>query len=82
VGILLSEPIAQDPAYHRFADTRGWLGIPNFANVVSNLPFLVAGLVGATRLASGRPSGALARLRPAYLVFFVGAALVAIGSSY
>lgn len=33
----------QDPCYHRFADKRVFLGIPNFWNVLSNLPFLVVG---------------------------------------
>ena len=40
-------PIAQDEAYHLFADSRTFLGIPNFWNVASNLPFA---LVGALRL--------------------------------
>ncbi len=38
--------IPQDPGYHNFADTRPWLGIPNFLDVASNLPFLVVGLLG------------------------------------
>src|SRR5690349_18366102 len=33
----------QDPDYHRFADQRAFFGIPNFWNVLSNLPFLVIG---------------------------------------
>lgn len=40
------DPIPQDPAYHRFADTREFFGIPNFWNVATNLPFLVVGLAG------------------------------------
>jgi hypothetical protein len=38
--------IPQPAAYHLFADRRRFLGIPNFANVVSNLPFAVIGLWG------------------------------------
>ena len=35
-GVLLLPPIPQDQSYHQFADQRGWFGIPNFWNVVSN----------------------------------------------
>lgn len=54
-------PIPQDPAYHRFADTRGLLGIPRFGDVASNLPFLIIGaaglwLIGArARIVRGAP---------------------------
>lgn len=52
IGALAAHgPIAQDPAYHRFADTRAVLGIPNGLNVLSNIPFLVVGLLGLRRLA-------------------------------
>ena len=44
-------PFAQDHAYHAFADTRTFLGIPNFRNVSSNLPFLVVGTWGLAFLA-------------------------------
>ena len=55
VGILVATavcfwwagPIAQDPTYHEFADVRTLHGIPNFWNVVSNLPFLVVAIYGA-----------------------------------
>lgn len=40
-------PIPQDPAYHAFADGRTILGIPNFGDVVTNLPFVILGLLGA-----------------------------------
>jgi hypothetical protein len=50
----LSARIAQDPAYHGFADQRSWLGIPNAANVLSNLGFLAVGVIGALALASPR----------------------------
>lgn len=39
-------PIAQPESYHSFVDHRELVGIPNFWNVVSNLPFAVAGLAG------------------------------------
>ena len=50
VAVLLIDPYdgwpAQDPGYHDFADGRTILGVPNFWNVVSNLPFLLTGLLG------------------------------------
>ena len=45
-GLLLLPSIKQDQSYHQFADQRTIFGIPNFWNVVSNLPFLAVGAVG------------------------------------
>jgi hypothetical protein len=74
-------PIAQDPGYHRFADARTLAGVPNFWNVASNLPFVLFGLWGLWRVARG-PLDPLARAqRPAWIVFFLGATLVAFGSA-
>ena len=44
---LFTSPLPQDPAYHDFADKRTIMGVSNFGNVMSNLPFLVVGLWGA-----------------------------------
>jgi hypothetical protein len=38
--------IAQPEKYHVFADHRMFLGIPDFWNVTSNLPFAVVGILG------------------------------------
>ena len=38
--------IAQDPAYHAFADQRAWLGVPRAADVLSNLAFVAVGAFG------------------------------------
>lgn len=46
VGVFSLPPLAQDPGYHDFADKRLFLGIPNFFNVFSNLPFLIVGATG------------------------------------
>jgi hypothetical protein len=76
------EPIAQDPAYHDFADTRTMIGIANFWNVASNLPFLVVGLMGLAVVA-GRPElVGPEKLRGPWLVFFSGITLTAFGSGY
>jgi hypothetical protein len=42
-------PIAQDETYHSFADSRTIFGIPNFWNVISNLPFAFVGALGVIR---------------------------------
>jgi hypothetical protein len=80
-------PVAQDPAYHDFADQRPALGIPNFLNVVSNLPFLVVGAMGVfslarDRRAGGRGSFATAAERRPYWVHFAGIGLTGVGSGY
>ena len=46
VAVFILPPIAQDPAYHQFADSRKILGIANFYNVISNFPFFILGLLG------------------------------------
>jgi len=43
---LLIPPIPQPLSYHNFADHRSWLGIPNFNDVASNLPFAIVGILG------------------------------------
>lgn len=77
---LLHGPIAQDQAYHHFADGRPMLGVANFWNVASNLPFLLCGAWGLVLLRSC-PTGRL-RQRSAYLAFFIASSLVAFGSAY
>ena len=46
VVALLLPPMPQDPEYHNFADRRMLLDIPNFFDVISNLPFLLIGALG------------------------------------
>jgi hypothetical protein len=51
VGVLVSmDPVAQDPAYHHFADEISLMGIPNWQNVLSNIPFAIVGLLGIARI--------------------------------
>lgn len=80
-ALLVHGPIPQDPEYHLFADARALLGIPNFWNVVSNAPFVVAGIAGLVALARG-PTGVLPGLRTAYVLLFAGSILVGLGSSW
>jgi predicted membrane channel-forming protein YqfA (hemolysin III family) len=71
-------PIPQDPAYHAFADTRTIAGVDNFWNVLSNLPFLLAGLFGLSRI----PRLAVHETRPAYMALCLGVVLVSLGSAF
>jgi hypothetical protein len=54
IGWVLMPVVTQDPAYHRYADGRSWLGIPYAANVLSNAAFVLVGGLGLVRLASPR----------------------------
>ena len=49
VALLPLPPLLQDQSYHQFADQRELFGIPNFWNVVSNLPFIAVGAAGLLR---------------------------------
>src|SRR5713101_5041481 len=82
VVVIAHGSIPQAPGYHAFADQRRLLGIPNFWNVASNLPFFVVGLAGLFTLGRRATPGILPALLPAYLAFFLGTVLVSIGSGY
>jgi hypothetical protein len=77
-AMLFVPRIAQDENYHRFADARTIAGIPNFWNVVSNLPFALVGIYGLFR------TGRLASrsLWPGYVVFCLAVIGVCFGSAY
>lgn len=81
-AVALHGPITQDPSYHQFADQRTLFGIPHLWNVLSNLPFLLAGLAGLYQLASGKARCVLPELRAPYWIFFAASAVIAFGSGY
>lgn len=82
VGLLLLAALfaphtPQDPAYHRFADARTWLGVPHATDSLSNLGFIAVGLwglLGRRAAAWPAPLGAFAA------VFFAGLVLTGLGS--
>ena len=78
VVVWFLPPVRQDGVYHYFADNREILGLPNFWNVVSNIPFLLVGLWGLWSSGHFVESWE----RNAYSVLLGGVALVAIGSSF
>lgn len=85
--IFFLEPIPQDLQYHQFADVSSLWGIANFLNVVSNLPFVLIGVLGLMYTgASGsmrlRGSFVQPLERILYAVFFLGVLLTGVGSAY
>lgn len=81
-ALFLLPPIAQDPAYHNFADQRTMLSVPHFLNTASNLPFAVVGIWGLWVLSKRKGCFLVASERWPYRIFFAGVALTSVGSSY
>jgi hypothetical protein len=77
-GALLSGSFLDSFTALSFADTRRALGIPNFMNVVSNLPFLLVGAAGLALCAGAPRAPALTSWR----LFYAGMALTAFGSGW
>lgn len=85
VTVAFFPAIPQDPAYHNFADTRPFFGIPNFGDVVSSFPFVILGAWGLWFVAKRRrqPEKFLFAQEPRlWGVFFLGVFLVGFGSGY
>lgn len=84
LAAALAPRVAQPQSYHQFADLRAWLGIPNFLDVASNLPFAAIGIWGLGFVWSerGRRQFLDQRERWPYAVGFFGLFLTAFGSSY
>ena len=84
VGVIatsLLPRIPLSPAVHRYADDRSWFGIPYTLDVLSNIPFVIAGAVGLMRLRNRR---AYPQDRPLsmWAILFAGIALTGFGSAY
>jgi hypothetical protein len=69
VVTIMFKPVAQDLSYHQFADQRLIAGIPNFFNVLSNIPFLFVGIYG---LCKWRKSNAPSSDNRMYAILFTG----------
>ena len=72
------QPIAQNQAYHDFADRGQFLGIPNLFAVISNIPFLLVGIAGLRYCRSSL----LLSYRLAWVIFFAGVAIISAGSAW
>jgi len=82
VSVFVLPPMRQPIAYHDFADHRHAYGIANFLDVISNLGFLLAGIVGLLIVFSGRTRFEFAGERWPFAIFFLGVLLTALGSGY
>ncbi|HET9472982.1 MAG TPA: hypothetical protein VFO82_03760 [Steroidobacteraceae bacterium] len=82
VAAVLVPAMPQPLSYHAFADCRTIWSIPNFFNVLSNLPFLVGGGLGLWIIWRGDGAFVDEREQLPYLVFFLGALLTSFGSAY
>lgn len=75
-------PIAQLADYHAFSDQTVVLGVPHFADVLSNLGFALLAVWGWVQLAPNRRHSAIAHGWAGYRLFLIGLFLTSIGSSY
>jgi len=81
VLLMLNGPIRQQQQYHQFADERMVYGISNFWNVISNLPFLIIGVLGMFFIFQKSRENNI-RLWLNGFVFFLGIFFTAIGSAW
>jgi hypothetical protein len=81
-AMFFVKPIPQDEAYHNFADQREIFGIPNFWNVISNIPFFLVGLIGTIAGIKKKWVGFDTPAYGAYLLFFIGVGFIGLGSAY
>ena len=79
--VFFIDPIPQNIAYHSFADQHKILGIPNYWNVISNLPFFIVGLYGFSILKSKKKEYTTSELL-IYYILFTGFISTFLGSSY
>ena len=79
IAVMFVNPIPQDISYHGFIDVNNISGIANFWNVISNLPFLVVGLLGLVRL---KQLNRIKDISAAYWILFFAVAMVALGSGF
>jgi hypothetical protein len=80
----LAPSIPQDLSYHHFADSRNVLGMPNFLNVISNLPFLLIAPVGIYQMQTRRQAELAEKtgMKLSWFFVFAGIFLVGLGSAF
>lgn len=83
-GVSFTPRIPVGLTYYDFADQRTILGIPHGFDVLSNVPFVLVGVWGIIFLLRRANQQAFSEAweRIPYLVFFAGATLTGLGSSY
>jgi len=71
IVVAALHPIPQPLEYHNFADKRALLGVPNAGDVLSNLPFVIAGILGLFFTLKPDPSFTPGQ-RWSYIALFAG----------
>ena len=76
-------PLPQSQSYHDFADQRSYFSIPNTWDVLSNVPFAIAGLWGMFQLCTPNKIAFInSHERWPWMGFSIGLILIALGSGY
>lgn len=78
IVLLIIGPVPQNLSYHSFADQRSAFGIPNFLNVVTNLPFAWIAFMGFRIMKNSRER----KLKQIVFLLFSGFLLLTFGSGY
>jgi hypothetical protein len=81
---FLVDPVSQSLDYHIFSDAKGLSYLPNTLNVLSNVPFILVGIIGLIAMykQGKRPLNILIVNKLSYLFLFLGSVLVGLGSGY
>jgi len=83
LATALFGPSASQPVhYHQFADQRAWWGLPFAADLLSNIPFALAGTGGIWCFWVSPPRALSNVQRAMILLFFAGLLLTAAASSW
>src|SRR5207302_4851682 len=81
IVVAALHPIPQPLEYHNFAYKRALLGVPKAGDVLSNLPFVIAGILGLFFTSKPDPSFTPGQ-RWSYIALFAGLLLTGLGSGY
>ena len=81
-ALLAHGPVPQSLSYHAFADKSVIWGIPHFFDVMSNIIFVLVGLLGLYKTTRKDRIHIIAENRMSYQLFFIGVALIGVGSGY
>lgn len=76
---FLLQPIPQSTSFHDFANYRSFASVPNFLNVITNLPFIFTAISGFIAVQKGSAPLSLYLM---YSVLFLGVGLTAFGSAF
>jgi hypothetical protein len=81
IGVF-APTVGQPAGFHAYAEQRALWGIPHALDVLSNLPFAIAGAIGLVTLRRVPPAALPAVQRHGARLFFVGLLVTAAGSSW